>query len=177
MKLEELTLSPDYKTNIWLTRCLPTEDWQEGHEEVKAILEKAVTSDMVISMILNSDTMKGTQIYAELSKMFTNHKERVMRGLDWCETYSDAGALKIGNSGFTVNIPNGYGDGFMHFTVVGKGCFNHNMLDFFTDVSGHEIDIYDYDCTGGNVVKTLDGWYGIYYGNGLVVFERWGDAQ
>lgn len=95
----------------------------------------------------------------------------------WIRTYSDAGSLKIGHDGFTVNVPNGYGDGSMLFTVVEKGCFNPHMLDFWTDISGHEIDIYDYDCTGGKVIETIDGWFGIYYWNGFVVFERWGDAK
>lgn len=178
MDADIILFSQDKNQDKWLHRCLPTEPWQEGYEEINTIIEKARTGVEVVEMILDSDTLKGTQIYAELSKISPDHYERVFRDLDgWYETYSDAGALKIGSHGFMVNIPNGYGDGAMHFTDVGKGCFNHSMLDFFTDISGHEIDIYDYDCTGGNVVKTLDGWYGIYYGNGLVVFERWGDAE
>lgn len=178
MNIDVILFSQDRKQDNWLHRCLPTEPWQDGYEEVKAIIEKAKTGVEVVDMILNSDTLKGTQIYAELSKLSKDHYERIKRDSGgWIRTYSDAGSLKIGHDGFTVNVPNGYGDGSMLFTVVEKGCFNRHMLDFWTDISGHEIDIYDYDCTGGKVIKTIDGWFGIYYWNGFIVFERWGDAQ
>jgi hypothetical protein len=178
MDADIILFSHDKNQDKWLHRCLPTEPWQEGYEEVKAIIEKAKTGVEVVDMILNSDTLKGTQIYAELSKISKDHYDRIKRDFGgWIRTYSDAGSLKIGHDGFTVHVPNGYGDGSMLFTVVEKGCCNRHMLDFWTDISGHEIDIYDYDCTGGKVIETIDGWFGIYYWNGFVVFERWGDAQ
>ena len=177
MKFENLVLSNVPNRNKFLKACVPVEAWQEGHEEAKTILDRAETSEQFIDLLLNSDTMRGTQIYAELSKDQPYHRERVIRDIEnWCPTVSDAGGLRIGNNGFTVNIPNGMGDGDMFFSEVGKGCFNADMLNFWTSIEGHAIDVYDYDCTGGKLVTSLDGRYGVFYGYGLVVFERWGDA-
>lgn len=179
MNKNDLILSKNKDRNYFLKQCLPLEEWHEGtqeNQEVKAILQKAKNSEEFIRMVLESDMMKGSQVYAELSKDRHDHWKRVRDNVStWTETYSDIGGLKIGSENFSVNIPNGYGDGEMYYAVVGKGCFNHNMLDFWTSIRGKEINIYDYDC-GDKVIETLSGRYGIFYGYKYVVFERWGDA-
>lgn len=180
MKLSELILSNDPNRNNFLKRCLPVEEWQQSwdsYSETLAILDKAETSEQFIALILDSDIMRGTQIYAELSKDRPDHWKRVYRDLDsWYSTTSDAGGLRIGSDAMSIIIPNGYGDGDMRFTVVGKNCFNHDMLNFWTSVSGNAINVYDHDC-GGDVVITLEGRYGVFYGYGFVVFEKWDDAK
>lgn len=176
MKFTDLVLSENNNRNSFLKECLPIEDWQKdfnGYEEIFAILNKAETSQQFIDLILASDTMHGTQIYAELSKDRPDHWKRIEQSIDnWIDTDSDAGGLKIGTDDFSVIVPNGYGDGTMYFAIVGKGCFNHDMLNFWSSISGKNINIYDYDC-GGEVIKTLSGRYGVFYGYKFVVFEKW----
>ena len=86
MKKEDLILSENENRNSFLVRCLPIEEWHKSmpaYEETLNILNKAQTSDEVIDMILNSDTMRGTQIYAELSKDDrSGHWKRILRDLD-----------------------------------------------------------------------------------------------
>lgn len=177
MFINDLVLSKVSSRNDFLKGCLPLDSWQESfpeYAETKAILDKAQNSGEFISMILNSDTMRGTQIYAELSKDQPDHWKRIMNDLDtWHETYSDAGGLRIGNDDFSVIVPNGYGDGNMHYTIVGRGCFNHDMLNFWCSISGKNINIYNYDCSDGSAVNSLSGRYGVFYGYGFVVFEKW----
>ena len=177
MNINDLILSSVPSRNNFLKSCLPLETWQEGQdksEETKSILTKAETSKDFISLLLSSDTMRGTQIYAELSKDQPDHWKRIRRDIEgWHETYSDAGGLKIGCNDFSVNVPNGYGDGKMRFAVVGRGCFNHNMLNFWSSISGENIIIYDYDCSDGQEVMTISGRYGVFYGYGFIVFEKW----
>ena len=175
MKLDELKLSNVPNRDNFLKACLPLEDWQANHEEARAILEQARTSEQLVEMILGSDTMRGTQIYAELSKDRTDHADRILRDISgWIETESDAGGLKVGSDAFSVIIPNGIGDGTMKFAVVGKGCFNTEMLTFWSSIRGNSICIYDYDC-GDDAAAEISGRFGVYCGYGFVVFEKWGD--
>lgn len=176
MNIKNLVLSNDPKRNSFLKSCLPIEEWQkdwDSYSETLAILDKAETSEQVVSMIFDSDIMRGTQIYAELSKDRPGHYQRLKRDIEfWQQTSSDAGGLKIGSDSFAINVPNGYGDGDMYFAVVGKGCFNEHMLEFWTSIKGNEINIYDYDC-GDDIIETISGRYGVFFGYGLVVFEKW----
>ena len=178
MKKKDLKFSNDIKTDGWLKGCFFNE-WSECYKECLAILDKAEDSGQVIKMVLESDTMKGSQIYAELSKREHYHWFRVQNSIsNWVKTYSDAGGLKIGNDDFSITVPNGYGDGDMRYAVVDKGCLNHNMLEFWTSIQGHKINIYEYDCgTEEDVIETLNGRFGVFYGYGFVVFERWGEAK
>ena len=176
MNLNDLILSKNSDRNKFLKACLPLETWQEGQSEyleTKAMLDRAQTSEEFIRLLLNSDTMCGTQIYAELSKSQPDHWKRVRDSIDnWISTYSDAGGLKIGNEYFSITVPNGYGDGDMKYAVVGRGCLNHDMLEFWTVIQGNQINIYDYDC-GSDIIETLDGRFGVFYGYGFIVFEKW----
>lgn len=178
MKKEHLQFSDDKKENGWLKSCFLNE-CVDGYQECLAILDKAEDTSQVVKMVVESDTLKGTQIYAELSKRIPNHWLRVKSSIDnWVETYSDAGGLKIGNGSFSITVPNGYGDGDMRYAIVDKGCLNHNMLEYWTSIEGHEINIYNYDCgTDEDIIDTLDGRFGVYYGYGFVVFEKWGDVR
>ncbi len=173
MKREDLNFSNrDKMKNIFLNQCLFNDSAPE-YPEAMAIVDSASSTEEVINKILNSDTMRGSQIYAELSKDRADHWRRLKRDITtWQQTISDIGGLKIGNDSFSINIPNGYGDGDMYYTVLGKGCFNHDMLDYFTSVRGTEINIYDYDC-GDEILETISGRFGIYYGYGFVVLEKW----
>lgn len=92
------------------------------------------------------------------------------------KTYSDAGALKIGNKDFSILIPNGYGDGETRVAIIKleeKKYYDLEAFRFFTSVEG-TFDIYDYDCdSSGDIIQTIEGRYGIYVYEGFVVFEQW----
>lgn len=91
------------------------------------------------------------------------------------KTSSDAGGVKVGTDGFSMIIPNGYGDGITRVAIVGKNELpQSDILRFFTSVKGEKINIYSYDC-GEGVSRTMSGRYGIFHGEGFVVFEKWED--
>lgn len=174
MNKENLVFVNDPSKNSFLLRCFFNE-YADSYQECMAVLEASETSEQVISHILSSDTLKGSQVYAELSKIRHDHWKRVRDDIEnWIRTSSDAGGLKVGNDSFSVIIPNGYGDGDMYVAVVSKGCLNHDMLNFWTVISGDKLQIYDYDCgTEANVINTLSGRYGVFFGYGFVVLEKW----
>ena len=90
-------------------------------------------------------------------------------------TSSDMGGVKIGTDGFSIVVPNGYGDTSKNIVSINeKGSINSSAFTFWTSISGKEINIYDYDC-GDNIVVTLSGKYGIYYNNRIIIFEKWED--
>lgn len=99
----------------------------------------------------------------------------IVRGMlgDNCrKAYSDISGLKIGNSQWSIIVPNGYGDGVTRYGIANDN-FNSDIVKYFTSVSG-EFNIYDYDC-GDDVAMTLKGKYGIYYYEGIVLFQKWSD--
>jgi len=92
-------------------------------------------------------------------------------------TLSDAGSVKIGNDNFSVLIPNGYGDGDTKVIIVSNiDCESFKSFKFFTSIKGN-INIYNYDCDSpcleSKVIETIKGWYGVYYKDGTVLFEKW----
>lgn len=98
---------------------------------------------------------------------------------------SDIGSVLIGNNDWTFAVPNIGGDGetkivicendedFTHYKSKHRG-----KLDFISSVQGY-FNIYNYDCAYHNiqdatVLTTLYGRYGVYSGEYVVVFVRWG---
>lgn len=122
--------------------------------------------------VFQDSALVDTQGYRALSKESKGHKERLEAVLkdDLFDTYSERGALKLGNDKFSVMIPNGFGDGKMQVAVVEQGRVD-SMMDFFTIVEG-EINIYSDDCSN-KVKKSLCGTYAIYNYSGIVVLEEW----
>ena len=86
-------------------------------------------------------------------------------------TCSDAGSVKIGNNDMNFIIPNGVGDGETKVAILNKSEMNQSAFHFFTRIEG-VFDIYNYDC-GSEVEMTIEGRFGVYYKNGIVIFERW----
>lgn len=98
-------------------------------------------------------------------------------------TISDIGSAKIGIDGqFTLDVPNGYGDGDTAVIICDKDEYKPEDYALWASVRGNNINIYDYDC-GGEVIETLSGKYGIYVAGdrgvflnkGAVIFEKWED--
>ena len=134
--------------------------------------EDAENVDDFKKRVFQDTALVGTQGYAALSKESEGHKGRLEAMLkdDLFDTYSERGALKVGNDKFSVLIPNGFGDGTTQVAVIEQGRVD-SMMDFFTIVEG-EINIYSDDCSN-KVVKTLCGTYAIYNYCGIVVLEEW----
>lgn len=87
------------------------------------------------------------------------------------KTMSDKGGVKVGNDSFSVILSNGRGDGDTRVAVVERDTFNKGIPMFNTSVQG-AFNIYDYDC-GNTVSKAVVGLYGVYYYDGIVIFEKW----
>lgn len=91
-------------------------------------------------------------------------------------TFSDAGSLRIGNHDFKILIPNGYGDGKTYVHLCEKDELPNSVKphSFFTCFSGVDINIFEYDCGGVDVVERITGRFGVYCDNRHVYIVRWG---
>ena len=99
----------------------------------------------------------------------TFDKDKEIIGKKQSKTISDVGGLKIGNSDFSIIVPNGIGDGETRVAIVEK--FDEKLLKFFTSIEG-KFNIYKYDC-GNEIVETIEGKYGIFNGESFVVLVKW----
>lgn len=93
------------------------------------------------------------------------------------KTMSDAGGVRIGNNDFSFIANNGRGDGETRVAIVERdekrqSVFNKSIPRFNTTAKGH-FYIFDYDSDGGKPIVELDGRYGIYYFDGIVILEKW----
>ncbi len=154
--------------------------WNYNEEYARRIaryLRKAKTTDEFIDLYLADDQNLNRQaLGAILTFERPNQTRTFLRKFaetrEHYRTASDAGSVKIGNDKFSILIPNGYGDGMTDVCIVyTKDNPFSNVLKFLTSVEG-TIFIYSYDC-GDAVETTLIGRFGIYHGNGFVVFEKW----
>jgi hypothetical protein len=95
------------------------------------------------------------------------------------KTYSDIGSVLVGNDNFSVALQNGYGDGETLVRVYEIGEKVPDGAKFNTSVQG-TFNIYNYDCSDRNeedVVATLSGRFGVYYGYSSVFFEKWENGE
>lgn len=180
---ENIEKALDEKTNNWLQRCIWNSAFPKWCEKVEKHLEAAKDSENFIDRVLEDETLKKYQGYAELSKLCRpeNHWYRVreMFGSRTFKTDSDAGAVKVGNQDFSVMIANGVGDGTSRVAVFNnkeESAFYSNMMNYQTTVCG-EFYIYDYDCgntpaTKDGEIVTLKGTYHVYVYEGLVAFVQ-----
>lgn len=90
-------------------------------------------------------------------------------------TYSDIGSALVGNKEFAVTLENGYGDGETLVRVYKIGEEVPYGAKFNTRIEG-TFNIYNYDCSERNeedIVATLSGAFGVFYGRGSVYFKKW----
>lgn len=184
MKIKDLDFKKYDKSFFgdWIEMCIfnGAEKYQKDQsyrKELYSVIRKSKDTEDFIDKYIACENFKCRQAYAALikncrqSKLF--YAIRDMVGDKQFKTSSDAGGVKIGNNGFSVIVPNGRGDGVTRVGILEQEEFNQNLLHFFTGVEG-EINIYAYDC-GDTIAKTISGRFGVYYGEGFVVFEKWGD--
>ena len=95
------------------------------------------------------------------------------------ETYSDIGSVLAGTKKFAVALQNGLGDGKTLVRVYG---IDENLPEgpkFNTSIEGI-FNIYNYDCSKRSeedIVATLSGRFGVYYGYGAVFFKKWENGE
>ena len=98
---------------------------------------------------------------------------------------SDIGSVLIGNDDWTFAVPNIGGDGITQILVFDSDEeykeYAKVKLKFISSVQGN-FNIYNYDCAYHNtknatILTTLNGRYGIYQGEWLVVFVKWGTIK
>lgn len=92
-------------------------------------------------------------------------------------TEADAGSVMVGDLAGTnaTLFPNGRGDGGTQVVVVEHfDGFNSNAFDLIGVIKGR-FQIYDYDCADLRPAAEadLDGRYGVYAWDGVVVFNLW----
>ena len=179
MKVKELDFG-DYEPpyDKYIKRCVFNSiEYDSKYKKVLYdMIHKSESVEQFIDNYLSNDEFANRQAYAVLSERCrpAAHWYRIRESLgdDSLKIISDAGGVKIGNDGFSTIISNGYGDGVTRCAIKDKK-WNHCFLGFVTSITGNDINIYDYDC-GNNPIKKLDpGRYGIYSGNGFVVFVKW----
>ena len=176
MKIKDIVFTGEKAE--YIHRCIFDDvAYSEARKEaVYKIARKASTVDEFIDLYLDSDKMKHHYSYAILAKAYRPDKAwyllREQLGDRVFKTSSDAGSVKVGSDAFSVLLPNGHGDGVTRVAVVDRDSWCSNFLTFFTSIQGDAINIYSYDC-GSSIAKTIEGRYGVYYGDGFVVFEKW----
>lgn len=178
MKISELVFNND-TVDSYIRRCVfnGIEYDREYKNALYALIHKAQSVDEFIDDYLNNDKFKGRQAYAVLSERCrpANHWYRIRKALgDRCfKTGSDAGGVKVGNGGFSTIFSSGGGDGETRCAVFNTNEWNNSFLTFSGSFEGDDIAVYAYDCGDIVAVKLEPGRYGVYTGNGFVVFERW----
>lgn len=151
----------------------------ENVKTVRILFKKAKSYVDFKNMILEEDSLKRTQGYAEVSKEMSNHWYRVREMFSKADEFykfaSDAGSLKVGTNGFNVLISNGYGDGVTRVGIFKKDNRNFNMHMFpehNSMVLNGKFDIYSYDC-GNNIALTIDGNYFVYTYEGMIALVEY----
>lgn len=91
--------------------------------------------------------------------------------------YADVGSVMIGDLAGTnaTLFPNKHGDGHTRVVIVEHfDGFNEYAFDFIGVIKGR-FQIYDYDCADLKPADEadLDGRYGVYAWDGIVVFNLW----
>ena len=94
--------------------------------------------------------------------------------------YSDIGSVLVGNKEVRFALPNIGGDGTTRLFVFDDDASfsSHGVSDivsFVTCIEG-KFNVFSYDCSRGDdkdVIATLEGRYGVYRGEWIVVLVKW----
>lgn len=174
----------EYKTRFIKNIVESRNDWNSWKPYVDDILSSVRNYDEFEKAVLNTEELKNTQLYAEVSKESKDgqHKRRLLNILEESDakeytTYSDCGGVLIGNDNFNIVIPNGYGDGETKLFILDDNnkIQLYNMAKFFTSFNADDTKVYAEDTSRKREVINLKGRYGAYFNDGIVIFEKWSD--
>jgi hypothetical protein len=167
MNKTSLTLNTNAYRNSFLHQCL--NNWFAYSEDQRELLNnlasQAANSEDFINSVLDCKDLNQTQLYAELAKDSGRFTEVLLRDYEWSNGFTDDGSVIVGVNGFYVSISTGAGDGDLCVLSCKKGEFNTELLNFETSVSGEAFEV--------EFLGTLSGRFGVFSGNGFVVFEQW----
>lgn len=175
MNRNDIRFPHETKDNF-LRRCMDSEH-SANQELIDVCAADAKDVEEFIDLYLSHKEEVGSQFYGELlmrempDRVFYAIREQF--GVRQFKVISDAGAVRIGNDTFSVLIPNGYGDGVTRVAFFEKSEFVlEHLMTYYTSISTSGAYIYDYDCSGGNPVKTLAGNYAVYRACGFVALVK-----
>lgn len=171
--LVEANFFKNLRTYYVYSSSIDEEDLLETAEVIMSAESAKEIADWIIK--------KRNLLYymASSANLDDKHWYRVREILgDKChKTDSEAGSLLVSSvdGSFSIRISNGYGDGTTRFAILEKNDDIRNMLRFSTELNG-KFNIYDYDCCIPGFhqpMMTIEGRYGVYFYDGMIVFEKW----
>lgn len=175
MKRTEIIFPHETKDNF-LRRCMDSEH-SANQELVNVCVTDAKDVEEFIDMYLSHKEEVGSQFYDEL--LMRERPDRVFYvireqyGDMQFKTHSDTGSVRIGNNTFSLLIPNGYGDGITRVAIFDKAEFAlDHLMSYCTRFSTSGAHVYDYDCDGGQPIRTISGNYAVYRGYGFVALVK-----
>lgn len=96
--------------------------------------------------------------------------------------YPEVGSVLVGNKNFAVNISNHIGDEVTRVAVVDYGEIDMTYMYLETTISCKNAHIFFSDTADAKArsnpaewAATLNGKYGVWVYQGIVVFEKWDD--
>lgn len=166
MNTTTITLNTNAHRNNFLLQCLNNQFVYTGEqkEALNSLVNQAASSEDFINSVLNCEALNQTQLYAELVKDSGRFTDVLLRDYEWNTGCTDNGSVLVASKSLCFNVPTGNGDGDFYFLSCKKGEFNTELLNFMTDVEGEFIV---------NRTEYLNGRFGVFFGNGFVVFEQW----
>ena len=166
MNTTTITLNTNARRNNFLLQCLNNQFvyTNEQKEALNSLVNQAASSEDFINSVLNCEALNQTQLYAEFVKDSGCFTDVLLRDYEWNTGCTDNGSVLVASKSLCFNVPTGNGDGDFYFLSCKKGEFNTELLNFMTDVEGEFIV---------NGTEYLNGRFGVFFGNGFVVFEQW----
>lgn len=175
MKRTEIKFPHETKDSF-LRRCMDCEH-SANQELVNVCVADAKDVEEFIDLYLSHKEEVGSQFYDELlmrerpNRFFYAIREQY--GDRQFKTCSDAGSVRIGNDSLSILIPNGYGDGITRVAIFDKAEFVlDNLMCYYTSISTSSAHVYDYDCDGGQPIRTISGNYAVYRAYGFVALVK-----
>lgn len=172
----------DSKGKIYspIKAALLNEGSAEFTEKVKKLIRASRDTDNFVVNFLSTESFKKESAYIAMLEEYN-------RGGIWDyllemfggkvrETFAPTGHLIIGNDGFTFDVPyDGEGkadDEKIRYSVLTAiEAYGLSLMNWFTAING-KFNIYN-NKAKTEICETLDGYYAIFYYEGLVAFVEW----
>ena len=165
---------------VFIYRCVNSHRTTADPETYRKHWEDAETVERFFQLVEDDRTLRyGSQAYGLMHKELRwrhlpINPRKIVREL---VTYADAGSVMVGDLAGTnaTLFSNGRGDGHTRVVIVEHfDGFNEYAFDLIGVIKGR-FQIYNYDCADLKPADetNLDGRYGVYAWDGVVVFNHW----